>query len=553
MQGNRTQFRHLAQSLANETRSYISGLGAPHPFIARLLNSLGMQSSEFLNLVIQMQEQFVAACSSDSPVSRCGGGSRIEKNCHKIWLTSIEEPHLPPDDLLNSYFSMCKRHPPDWTHLFWTNNAHVLRHVSARAKEEFAKVLVLSIEGVPIGSIEATLNRLIADRKYVLAADVLKFVILNRFGGIYSDLGVFFDEAILQIASAADFTFLLASNMFFQTSWVSLAKGSLLSSLFLGVMSNPEVFSSDYALDDSKTVNAGTEVHTFAGLGYTTCALLFLPRTAVCFTFPENLPQLRWKGQQSWYGDVPKFGNALINHSVPSVFDQSKYEMYASRARDRLRTINASGRLAEMARIVVNLFEYYQSNPTPLCELMSYNGSDKIGGWHNYSYAFHILTAMFAGGGCAILEVGDASSLRGRSGAGGEEFELGGSIRAWQEYCGAEAFGAEIDRSNAENFSIDYPVIVNSVEEITLRQVLERRLYDVIIDNGVHRFDASVCLLENAYGRLVPSGIYIIEAVPLGDVGRWENYLGSGNKKALVMSFPNTINEGDNCLIAIVK
>jgi hypothetical protein len=553
MRRNRAEFRQLAQALAAETKTYISGLGAPHPFVARLLNSLGMRPSDFLNLVSQKNDQFLSSCSSDSPISYCHRETKIEKFCHKIWLTSSEEPHLPPEDLLVSYFSMCKSHPPDWTHLFWTNNAHVLRHVSARALDEAAKVLVLNIDSMPIGAIETTLRQLIAHRKFVLAADVLKFIILDRYGGIYSDLGVFFDEAILEIAAAADFTFLFASNMFFQTSWVSLAKGSLLSSLFLGVMNNPEIFSIEYALDESKTINAGTEVHTFAGLGYTTCALLFLPRSATCFAFPENLRQLKWRGQQSWYGDAPKFGNALINTSIPSVFEQEKYGMYALRAQERLRTINANGRLIEMAKILVNLFEYYQSNPTPLCKSLSYNGSDKVGGWHNYGYVYFFLMGTFAHRDCTILEVGDALSLWGKSGSGEHEFPLGGSMRAWQEYMGAVTLGAEIDRSVTGGFSLDHAVLINNGEQITLRAQLERHRYDVIIDNGVHRFDASVSLLEAAFGELATSGIYVIEAVPVGDIGLWEQYLNAANKTALVMSFPSTVNDRDNCLVVIMK
>src|ERR1019366_8635508 len=200
-----------------------------------------------------------------------------------------------------------------------------LRHVSDLALSTEAKILVLNIDNMHLGPIENTMRRLIDARKLVLAADVLKFVILHRYGGIYSDLGICFDESILEIASAADFTFILASNMFFQTSWISLARGSLLSSVFLGILNNPEAFSMEYALDEPRTVSAGTEVHTFCGLGYTTCALLFMPRAATCFAFPPHSRHLTWRSQQSWYGNAPKYGNALIGDTIPTIIQRERY------------------------------------------------------------------------------------------------------------------------------------------------------------------------------------------------------------------------------------
>ncbi len=541
------------QELTAETTKYIHGLDDPHPFIERLLKAFGWQKRDFLDLVLRKHEKFMANLAGTASAPRSSCEPRIQRFSHKIWLTSDNEPHSPPEALLAPYFAMCKEHPPEWTHFFWTNSAYVLNQVSARALEDGAKVLALNIEGMVLGELETTVRRLITDRKFVLAADVLKFVILDRYGGIYSDLGVFFDESILEIASAADYTFLLASNVFFQTSWVSLAKGSLLSTAFLAVMNNPEILSVDYALDDSKTVNAGTEVHTFAGLGYTTCALLFMPETATCFAFPENLRQLKWRGQASWYGDAPKFGNALINQSVPSIFSQEKYATFASAAHARLRTINANGRLAEMARIIVNLSDYFQKNPTELCRCFAYSGSgDKVGGWHNYGYIYFFILGTFAHRGCKLLEVGDASSLWGEANAQNSDSSLGGSIRVWSEYWGAITFGAQIDRS-LSRFSLDDNVLVNRAEHVAMRQQLTRYRYDVVIDNGVHRFEAAVMMLDAGVSCLASGGIYVVEAVPTSDIRRWEAHLTMTSRTAFIMNIPNALNNNDNCLVIVLN
>jgi hypothetical protein len=549
MPATQAQFLAFLQALSVDAKTYIDRLGAPHPFIERLLHTIGWKKRDFLDLVLQKHARLVDECRSPKMRSDSHGASRIPTFCHKIWLTSNDDPHLPPADLLDAYLSMCKAHPAAWSQFFWTNDAHVLRHVSSRALAEGAKVLVLNIDGLVIGAIETTLRKLIADRKFVLAADVLKFVVLDRYGGIYSDLGVFYDAEIVDVASRADYTFLLASNVFFQTSWVSLAKGSLLSTVFLGVMNNPEILGAEYALDESGTVNAGTEVHTFAGLGFTTCALLFLPPGATCFAFPENLRQLRWRGQQSWYGDAPKFGNALINASMPSIFTQDKYAAFACAANTRLRTVNATGRLTEMAKIVAGLSEYFQRYPTRLCDALAYDRSDKVGGWHNYGYVYSFLMEIFAHRGCTILEVGDASSLWGTMCSGNTESSSGGSVRAWTEYLGAVTFGVQIDRSSAVGFSLEHPLLINQHERVALRDQLRRNEYDVIIDNGFHGFEPGVCLFEAAFGHLSASGIYVVEAVPLSDFGRWQAYFGASGKTAVMMSFPSDVNFQDNALV----
>jgi SAM-dependent methyltransferase len=551
MPRNRAQLHHLVQSFSAEAESFIEGLGEPHPFIARLLRSMDWRPKDFKDFVIRKHAQFERSFVEDHNSLPACGQPRIQKLTHKIWLTSAEGPHLPPAEYLASYFAMCKGQPAEWTHFFWSNSTEVLRHVSELAIADDAKIHALDTHSLQQGPIATTLGRLIGDRKFVLAADVLKFVVLDRHGGIYSDMGIHFDDDMLEIAVAADFGFLLASNMFFQTSWISLAKGSLLSTAFLGILNNPEAFSADYALDRSRTVSAGTEVHTFAGLGYTVCALLFMPSNAKMFAFPQSSAHLTWRAQQSWYGDAPKHGNVLINETQPSVMREERYAAFSSDARQRLRTFNANGRLNEMARIVIKLFDYFQANPTSLSERLAYNGSDKVGAWHNYGYLYTFLLGIFVDRGCALLEIGDALSLWGKLNASDRSLARGGAIQVWKEYLGASTFGVEIERSEKREFPLSQPVLINGADRVTLEEQLARQHYDVIIDNGPHYFEATVSLLESALARLRASGVYVIEAVPLSDIERWEAYLSAAKLTALLAFLPHPLNESDNCLIAI--
>jgi hypothetical protein len=160
---------------------------------------------------------------------------------------------------------------------------------------------------------------------------------------------------------------------------------------------------------------------------------------------------------------------------------------------------------------------------------------------------------IFARRHCTILEVGDASSLWGKPCSGNTGFSSGGSVRAWKEYLEAVTFGAEIDRSLGHGFSLEQPLLINEHERLALRDQLSRHEYDAIIDNGFHGFEPGVSLFEAAFGHLSASGIYVVEAVPLSDFGRWEAYLGASGRTAVMMSFPNDFNHQDNALVIVLN
>jgi len=550
---DRFQLPQLLESCAAETRDFFgSRLTDPHPFMARLFKTMGWQAQDLLNFVHQGHAKLARRCASgEHPAPRIGG-SALPKNCHKIWLTSPDTPHMPPEDFLAAYLAMCGRQPGDWTQWFWSNSEAVLQHVSTQARAVGAKVLAAPIDGIALGPIGSTLQKLIDARKYVLAADILKIVVLDRYGGIYSDLGICFDDVVLEIAVAADYTFLFASNLFFQTSWLSMAPHSTLSSVFLGVMNYPEVLSKDYVLDETKLVNPGTEVHSFAGLGYSACALLFMPRSAAYHTFPESSTHISWDARQSWYGDKPKFGNVLIGQSLPTILKQEKYREYELEARDRLRSFNADGRLHERANVLVKLFEYFLANPPRLSRAFVWNGSDKVGGWHNFGYVYSLLLDQFAERGFNLMEVGDGSSLWGPAAGSGDGYLAGGSMQAWKDAFNVNAVGVEIDRSAGQGFSLSHPVIVNRSEKSTLQEQLNRQHYDVIIDNGFHDFEASTALLQAALAKPQAPGLYFIEAVQVADTARWENYLSAIPNASLFVSFPSPVNYQDNCMVMVV-
>jgi hypothetical protein len=79
---------------------------------------------------------------------------------------------------------------------------------------------------------------------------------------------------------------------------------------------------------------------------------------------------------------------------------------------------------------------------------------------------------------------------------------------------------------------------------------------DIIIEDGLHQFDANVCFFENSVHRLAPNGYFIIEDIKGEDVPLFENKLKEWEVKYPYLTF-NIVEIGyerngyDNRLILI--
>ena len=93
----------------------------------------------------------------------------------------------------------------------------------------------------------------------------------------------------------------------------------------------------------------------------------------------------------------------------------------------------------------------------------------------------------------------------------------GASLKVWRDYfINAEIIGADIDKNilfNSERiktFEVDQTnqeSIKNMWNKINLKN------FDLIIDDGLHNYEAGVTLFKNSFDKLKKDGIYIIEDV----------------------------------------
>jgi SAM-dependent methyltransferase len=136
-------------------------------------------------------------------------------------------------------------------------------------------------------------------------------------------------------------------------------------------------------------------------------------------------------------------------------------------------------------------------------------------------------------------------------GAGGTP---GASLRGWRAFFPqAQIFGADIDRrilfqeDRIATFHCDQTSVTS------IAQIPETG-FDIVIEDGLHEFDANVCFFENFVSRLNSGGIFIIEDICGKTFPMWETQLETWRSRYGDMSFElrrieSVTNHHDNNLI----
>ena len=183
------------------------------------------------------------------------------------------------------------------------------------------------------------------------------------------------------------------------------------------------------------------------------------------------------------------------------------------------------------------MFFFAPNHYTELCEIMARYGSDKGGyrgiGQHNYTPYYHRLFSGIRHTASAVFEFGIGSTSADIRHTMGPNGTPGASLRGWREYFpNANIYSADIDKSI---LSPEYRIFkffcdqTNRSSIANLWQIpeLKDRLFDVIIEDGLHVFEAQTLFMEMSLSKVKPGGIYVCEDVPDADFPRWENTLRS--------------------------
>jgi len=212
---------------------------------------------------------------------------------------------------------------------------------------------------------------------------------------------------------------------------------------------------------------------------------------------------------------------------------------------------------------------YYQKNKSSLLNtLCDQYGSDKgeiTTDGHPYSWPSHsyadFIERLF--GHCrhyvkAVFECGLGTNNPNLASSMGVNGKPGASHRMWRDYFpNAQIVGADIDRAVLfeEDRIETYPCDQTNADSIAaMWRQCNVDEFDLMIDDGLHTFEAGACLFSNSFQKLKNGGLYIIEDVNVYNLIEFKNFLGGkGLNYDLVNLYRKGLSLGDNSLVVIRK
>lgn len=203
-------------------------------------------------------------------------------------------------------------------------------------------------------------------------------------------------------------------------------------------------------------------------------------------------------------------------------------------------------------------------NVTDLCQIMKKHGSDKSLGKHNFTTFYSFIFDGLKDQPLKVFELGLGTNNIYMPSSMGPNGKPGASVRGWSEYFShpeTQIFGADIDRDilfNERNIKTYYcdqtnPAVIQKMWDET-----NVDLFDIIVEDGLHTYEANKTFLANSFHKLKKGGVYIVEdLIPRSvelfrrELIEYKNLLNLSHIE--IINIPNEINSYDNSILYIVK
>jgi hypothetical protein len=171
---------------------------------------------------------------------------------------------------------------------------------------------------------------------------------------------------------------------------------------------------------------------------------------------------------------------------------------------------------------------------TPLCEIMGRNKSDKgssniKNSWHNYTTFYYSIFKNLKNEKLRIFELGLGTNNTKLPSNMGIDGRPGASLYGWEEFfTNSFIYGADIDKDilfNTEKIKTFYcdQTNTNIIKQLWNDNNDLEENFDIIIEDGLHTFDANVCFFENSIHKLKQNGYYIIEDISIKEITLFNN------------------------------
>lgn len=219
------------------------------------------------------------------------------------------------------------------------------------------------------------------------------------------------------------------------------------------------------------------------------------------------------------------------------------------------------GQVSELVHRVrgINVFA-----PTEMCRVMTWHGSDKGQGWHNYTTIYSVLFGELRDQPVRIFELGLGTKNPNFAFNMGINGRPGASLRGWRElFPHALVYGADIDRDILFEEDRIKTFYCDQLDTIAIRDLWSQpdlqRGMDIIIDDGLHTFEANSLFLEGSLERLNPGGVYVIEDIFRETIERWYHQVKMTyskrwpNHEFALVELPSSVNNKDNNNMLVIR
>jgi hypothetical protein len=189
-------------------------------------------------------------------------------------------------------------------------------------------------------------------------------------------------------------------------------------------------------------------------------------------------------------------------------------------------------------------------------------GSDKALGWHNYTPIYSALFRERRREPLRVFELGLGTNNPQLASSMGVHGRPGASLRGWREiFPKALIFGADIDRDILFEEDRIKTFYCDQLDQTAIRHLWSQpdlaKGADIIIEDGLHTFEANITFLEGSLEHLCCGGIYVVEDINNEVIERWLDRLatmyspGFPKHEFALLSLPNESNKVDNNLLII--
>jgi len=214
--------------------------------------------------------------------------------------------------------------------------------------------------------------------------------------------------------------------------------------------------------------------------------------------------------------------------------------------------------------ILLEDFDFNKSTLT--CKTMEFYGSDKGSveagkGWHNYTIVYNKLFSHRFHETLRIFELGIGTTnptIRSNMGIKGKP---GASLYGWRDlFPNSSIFAADIDKNilfEDDRIKTMYcdQTSKESIQNLWKSSALEED-FDIIIEDGLHTFQANVTFFENSIHKLRKNGYYIIEDIHDNDIVKFNTIIKTWEKtyphlEFSLLKLPLSQNKQHNTLLVI--